>query len=109
MYAKCILRYDEAQRGREEGAKNRSCVITHTLFKETKTFCFTAPITHTVPNKESGAVEIPFLTKQRPGLDYERSRIMANELNPFEWPGFDYAPCRISPERRMFTICRPAR
>jgi hypothetical protein len=37
-------------------------------------------------------VEIPQATKQRLGLDAERSWIITTELNRFNWPGPDLRP-----------------
>ena len=52
------------------------------------------PITHTPPLELSFAVEIPHSTKQRLGLDAERSWVMLNEANRFVWPGPDLRPLR---------------
>jgi hypothetical protein len=51
-----------------------------------------APVTHTNPSCESGAVEIPIATKRRLGLDDERSWIITTEVNRFIWPGPDLRP-----------------
>lgn len=79
----------ESQQGHEEGRKDRPCVITHTIQKDDKTTCYIAPITHT-PN--SKGVEIPAQTKQRLGLDDERSWIVTDEVNRFKWLGYDVRP-----------------
>ena len=52
------------------------------------------PITHTPPLELSFAVEIPYSTKQRLGLDAERSWVMLSEANRFVWPGPDLRPLR---------------
>ena len=50
------------------------------------------PITHTRPDRSDDAVEIPTPTKQRLGLDAERSWIVISEVNEFVWPGPDLQP-----------------
>jgi hypothetical protein len=50
------------------------------------------PITHTPPVDATEAVEIPAVTKQRLGLDSERSWIVLTETNDFVWPGPDLRP-----------------
>lgn len=50
------------------------------------------PITHTPPENEEDAVEIPATTKTDLGLggdDGERSWIVISEANAFIWPGPD--------------------
>lgn len=93
-----VIRYaylwrDEALRGQEEGAKDRPCVVV--LAVETAdgdTVVTVAPITHSPPRHPETAVEIPTSTKQRLGLDGERSWIIAADLNRFVWPGVDLRP-----------------
>jgi hypothetical protein len=81
------LWFDEARRGREEGVKDRPCVIVHTLNKDGRTFAYVAPITHSPQPPESNAVELPPATKQRLGLDDQPSWVVTSEVNRFEWPG----------------------
>ena len=50
------------------------------------------PVTHTPPYNAADAVEIPLATKQRLGLDGERSWIVLTEVNEFIWPGPDIRP-----------------
>ena len=47
------------------------------------------PITHTPPSDSATAVEIPIATKQRLGLDTQRSWVVLTEANRFQWPGPD--------------------
>lgn len=78
---------DEHRRGLEEGVKHRPCVIITKLpAAEGGDVFLIVPITHR-PN--AGAVEIPASTKQRLGLDDQRSWIVTNESNRFRWPGHD--------------------
>lgn len=50
------------------------------------------PITRTPPHDAADAIEIPLVTKQRLGLDGERSWIVITEVNEFVWPGPDLRP-----------------
>lgn len=50
------------------------------------------PITHSAPQHVADAIEIPPATKQRLGLDSERSWIVITEANEFVWPGPDLRP-----------------
>lgn len=93
-----VLRYsylwhDEARRGLEEGAKDRPCVIVSAVdVREGDVVVTVAPVTHRSPRPPDGGVEIPPLTKQRLGLDDDRSWIVVNDLNRFHWPGPDLRP-----------------
>ncbi len=86
---------DEALRGLEEGRKDRPCVIILSV-EETggRTVVTVAPITHSPPAYAESALELPAATKQRLGLDGERSWIIAADLNRFVWPGVDLRPIR---------------
>jgi hypothetical protein len=49
-------------------------------------------ITHSPPARATDAIEIPSQTKNRLGLDSERSWIVITEANEFVWPGPDLRP-----------------
>jgi hypothetical protein len=84
------LWWNEARKGREEGAKDRPCVIVHLRQNEyQETEAFIAPITHTPPAIPEKAIEIPQSTKKRLGLDKEASWVITTEVNRFVWPGPD--------------------
>ena len=78
--------YDE---GRDEGAKDRPCVI---LSSAQTGRVFVLPITHTIPAKDRAAIELPASLKAHLGLDSERSWIIVDECNSFDWPGYDLRP-----------------
>lgn len=81
--------YDD---GREEGSKDRPCAIVLSIVNEdNEQEVLVLPITHALP-KHPDAVEIPIPTKQRLGLDAERSWIVISEVNEFVWPGPDLRP-----------------
>lgn len=90
-----VIRYsylwrDEAAAGREEGVKDRPCaVILAVEGGGGETLVYVLPITHTPPQEADDAVELPRATKQRLGLDGERSWIVITEGNSFVWPGPD--------------------
>ncbi len=82
--------YDE---GREEGSKDRPCAIVLSIVnEENEREVLVLPITHTPTEHPDDAVEIPILTRQRLGLDAERSWIVISEVNEFVWPGPDLRP-----------------
>jgi hypothetical protein len=84
---------NEALRGQEEGRKDRPCVIVLSIqSRDGQTVVTVAPITHTPPASADVAVELPSQTKQRLGLDRQRSWIIAADLNRFIWPGVDLRP-----------------
>lgn len=93
-----VLRYaylweNEARAGRIEGVKDRPCaVVLSVAHSDKETQIVVAPITHAPPGAADEAVEIPSATKERLGLDDERSFIVTTEVNVFTWPGYDIRP-----------------
>ena len=87
-----VIRYSylwrsEYERGQEEGNKDRPCaVILVVTDNEGNHIVTVLPITHTPPSSAASAVEIPYATKQRLGLDAERSWVILTEVNRFIWP-----------------------
>jgi hypothetical protein len=87
------LWWNEARSGREEGFKDRPCVIVHTRQNEYREIeVYISPITHTPPKNPERAMQIPAATKKRLGLDVEPSWIITTEINRFIWPGPDIRP-----------------
>lgn len=90
-----VIRYSylwqaEYRRGQEEGVKDRPCAVVMVATDDQGDKIVTVlPVTHTPPSQSNLAVEIPHATKQRLGLDVERSWIMLTEANRFVWPGPD--------------------
>lgn len=93
-----VLRYSylwesEARQGREEGVKDRPCAVVLVLLREGGApIVRVLPITHSAPANPDDALEIPAPTKQRLGLDAERSWVVLTEANDFLWPGPDLRP-----------------
>jgi hypothetical protein len=84
------LWWNEARRGRTEGAKDRPCGVVLTRLSEAgTTLVYVLPITHSPPQGPEAGIEIPPATRRRLGLDAERSWIITTELNRFIWPGPD--------------------
>ncbi len=82
----------EHAEGREEGRKPRpAAVVTVVATQNNRTTVYLSPITSQPPADPTLAVEIPSITQNRLGLR-RRSWIMADELNAFDWPGFDLVP-----------------
>jgi hypothetical protein len=101
------LWWNEAHSGREEG-KDRPCVIVHTRQNEYReTEVYISPITHTPPKNPEHAMQIPFATKKRLGLDAESSWIITNEINRFIWPGPDIRPTLYRAVVRLTDCCPP--
>ena len=83
----------ERDEGREEGSKDRPCAIVLSVLDEDgDQEVMVLPITHSPPQRPEDAIEIPPATKQRLGLDSERSWIVITEANEFVWPGPDLRP-----------------
>jgi hypothetical protein len=93
-----VIRYSylwesEARAGREEGVKDRPCAIILVILREGEhPIVRVLPVTHAAPADPADALEIPPPTKQRLGLDSERSWVVLSEANDFIWPGPDLRP-----------------
>jgi hypothetical protein len=96
-----VIRYaylwrDQASRGREEGIKDRPCVIVLAVrSKGGAKQVVVVPITHSPPAPGEKAIELPAVTASRLGLDDARSWVVTQELNSFVWPGPDLRPARL--------------
>ncbi len=94
-YPGLVIRYAylwkrEFDAGRDEGTKDRPCAIVVTVVDdEGDKEVWVLPISHSPPIDPADAVEIPTVTKNRLGLDSERSWIGLTEANVFLWPGPD--------------------
>jgi len=102
------LWHAEHLQGREEGVKDRPCVIM--LAAEAvdgETMVTVLPVTHTPPLDLSAAVEIPLATKQRLGLDSQRSWVICSEINRFVWPGPDIRPIPGRPGDMAYGVLPP--
>lgn len=76
--------------GREEGRKDRPCVMILAIEKsDGETVVTVAPITHSPPQDLAEAVEIPMKVKENLKLDSAASWAILNEANTFSWPGYD--------------------
>lgn len=83
----------ESGQGQVEGLKDRPCAIVLSVRNdEGEQIVTLVPITHTQPSNPEAAIEVPQPTKQRLGLDDERSWIVLSEYNQFVWPGPDLRP-----------------
>ena len=77
--------------GRDEGSKDRPCVIIAAIRVDEAgaTRVLVLPITHSPPGPETPSVELPSKVKARLGLDTTRSWVVMSEWNAFVWPGPD--------------------
>ncbi len=94
-----VIRYGflwshEADRGAEESAKDRPCTIVVAARRgpDGQIQTILAPITHAPPSDLSSSLELPRDVCRQLGLDDGRHWIRFDELNRFEWPGFDLRP-----------------
>lgn len=99
----------EAEAGREEASKDRPCAIVLVLLRDgPNPVVRVLPITHSAPLDPAGALELPSLTKQRLGLDLERSWVVLDEANDFIWPGPDLRPLPgAGPESAIYGMLPP--
>lgn len=87
------LWHREAIKGQTEGLKDRPVVVVVALRTvNERTELLVAPITHSHPQQDEDAVEIPQRVKRHLGLDQNRSWIITTEINRFFWPGPDIRP-----------------
>jgi hypothetical protein len=90
-----VIRYSylwlrEHRMGREEGTKDRPCAIILTLRADAgETQVLVVPVTHSKPEGDTAALELPLSVKQHLGLDAQRSWVVISESNLFDWPGPD--------------------
>ena len=109
-----VIRYSflwshEAKAGSEEGSKDRPCaVLLATTTTNGEQIVTVLPVTHTPPEDERLAVEIPAGTKTRLGLDDARSWIVLSEANRFQWPGPDLRPVPGDPDANIAYGLLPA-
>jgi hypothetical protein len=100
------LWFAEYTEGREEGVKDRPCVIVLSVEDTAGRQRITvAPITHSAPADATTAVEIPIAVKRHLGLDEARSWVVVTETNNFVWPGPDLRP--IASERFDYGFIPP--
>ncbi|MEI7668621.1 MAG: hypothetical protein WCJ33_00885 [Pseudomonadota bacterium] len=87
------LWHSEFTAGREEGIKDRPCAIVAAVKSNYDGLwkVLVLPVTHSEPNIPENAIEIPFDTKKRLGLNSERSWIVLTEWNEFAWAGSGFA------------------
>ncbi|WP_119677948.1 type II toxin-antitoxin system PemK/MazF family toxin [Indioceanicola profundi] len=88
----------EARSGREQGAKDRPCVIVvaRRRLADGRYLVRVAPITHRESDSGRG-IPLPVKVKRHLGLDADASWVILDEFNQFIWPGVDLRP--VSHER----------
>jgi hypothetical protein len=98
-----LWRHEHAA-GLREGVKNRPVMVVLATATDDggRTVVTVAPITHSPPDDPGGAVEIWPRTKDRLGLDGERSWIVVDDLNVFTWPGYDLRPVPGRPDTCLY-------
>jgi hypothetical protein len=78
------LWYYEHNAGRDEGAKDRPCVIVLAVQRPSRDVVTVrvAPVTHSPPADPRTAFELPTALKQHLGLDADRSWVMVGSVPP---------------------------
>ena len=85
------LWHQESMKGHDEGLKDRPCAV---VLASKDNRVVVAPITHTQPASGTTAIELPDQIKKHLGLDHERSWIVTNDVNHFQWLGHDVRPAK---------------
>jgi hypothetical protein len=88
----------EAQKGQQEGRKDRPCVIALAVERQRggDTLVTVLPVTRRTPDVEAAAIEIPRNVKKHLGLDDERSWVIVSEGDQFVRPRYDLRKVRNS-------------
>jgi hypothetical protein len=96
-----VIHYDYLWRrqhaeGIENAAYPRPCVVVIAVQSRVRDALrvLVAPITHSAPRPGQSVIALPPRVKQSLGLDSERSWIVVDEANEFDWPGYDVRPDR---------------
>lgn len=80
----------EFEAGEEVGHKVRPCVVVVAVKREPKvTRIAVVPVTHKSPGPDKISVELPAVAKEHLRLDDQPSWVICDELNEFNWPGYD--------------------
>lgn len=103
------LWHHEHRAGRDEGVKDRPCVIILSVrgAADGTTMVRVAPVTHSRPDNPATAFELPQAVKRHLGLDSDRSWIVIDEVNEFTWPGFDLRPLPRSRDIYAYGLLPP--
>lgn len=86
-----VIRYDylwtrEVSAGRDQGKDRPACLVAASDSTRTPRFVVILPITHTPPDSDVVAVEIPPKVRRAIGLDDAPSWVIVSEHNVDEWP-----------------------
>lgn len=103
------LWHHEHRAGRDEGSKDRPCVIILSIEKPAEgiTMVRVVPVTHSPPGDLTVSAELPPAVKRHLGLDDDRSWVILDEVNEFAWPGFDLRPVPGSHDRFAYGLLPP--
>ena len=67
-------------------------VVVARIEAKGRTEIIVAPVTHSAPERDADAMEMPATVKRDLRLDSDRSWIVITEMNRFVWPGPDIRP-----------------
>lgn len=87
-----VIRYDflwsrEQAAGKQEGAKERPCVIVAAIIRKDngETDVLLVPVTHSAPTQAGSAITLPGNVSRHLGLDDAQSYIVTDEANTVSW------------------------
>jgi hypothetical protein len=114
-----VFRYDylwsrEATAGQDYGKERPVCLAVTLIPAIGELYVVILPITHSPPDAQTAAVELPTRVKQSLGLDDQPSWVVVSEYNVDSWPNAGIAPLPDKPDRcshgylppRLFTEIR---
>lgn len=84
-----IIRYSFLWSDGKEKERPAVIVLAARMGDDGKYRVAVTPITHTQHSDPSTSIEIPQKLKNYLKLDHEKSWVVINEINAFEWPGYD--------------------
>jgi hypothetical protein len=107
-----VIRYDcvwsrQAQAGVGQGKDRPACLVAASDRSMRPRYVVILPITHTPPDAETVAVEIPLAVGRALGLDDARSWVVLSEHNVDEWPDSGLSPVPGDPGHFAYGFMPP--
>ncbi len=107
-----VIRYDfvwtrQSQSGVEHGKDRPACLVAASDRSVRPRYVVILPITHSPPDAETVAVEIPAAVGRALGLDDGRSWVVLSEHNVDEWPNGGLSPVPGDPSRFAYGFVPP--
>lgn len=98
------LWHHEELTGHDEARYDRPCLVVSARNDEVRQAMrvYVLPVTHSPRAGDDTAIEMPSNVKRQLGLDDERSWIVTDQWNAFDWPGPDLREISQGPSRGQF-------